>query len=281
MVRFGRQRNRVASALLTPIIFWVLLGFGFSGSFTAEPAPIPQETGGTTTTTSVTPAPAVTLAAAEVAPPVSYLEYFFPGTIVFILLSTAIFSTISVIEDRREGFLQGVLVSPAPRLAIVMGKVLGGAGIATIQGLLFLLLWPLIGQMPETWGMVALVLIQSVAVMFLLAVGLTALGLCIAWPMDSTAGFHAVMMIFLMPMWFLSGAVFPLTGTPFWLKMLMLANPLTYGQTAFAWALTGGRVAVGAPVAPITAMLVLVAFVVLTVSLAVWLVNRPRKDGLA
>ncbi|MEX0776697.1 MAG: ABC transporter permease [Phycisphaeraceae bacterium] len=268
MVRFVRQKNRVVSALVTPILFWLLLGFGLSGNFKAQvagTAAAPDATG----------------------PPITYLEYFFPGTIVFILLSTAIFSTISVIEDRREGFLQAVLVSPAPRLAIVLGKVLGGATLATIQGVLFLAFWPLVGHWPPEgaqalgWVGGLLELAQAIGVMFILATGLTALGLCIAWPMDSTAGFHAVMMIFLMPMWFLSGAIFPVAGAPIWLKTLMLINPLTYGQTAFAWALTHGRLAIGAPLPGLAALGITVAFTVAMVLLAAKLVGTPRKDGLA
>ena len=148
MVRFFRQRNRVVGAFATPLVFWLLLGWGLNRSFTVP----------------VTPETALTPAAVQY--DVGYLEYFYPGTVVLILLFTAIFSTISVIEDRREGFLQGVLVSPIPRLAIVMGKVLGGASIATIQGVVFLALWPLVGPWPG-----AMCILAAVGVMFVLAMG--------------------------------------------------------------------------------------------------------------
>src|SRR5688500_1029719 len=134
----------------------------------------------------------------------SYIRYFFPGTLVMILLFTAIFSTISIIEDRREGFLQSVLVAPVPRSGIVLGKVLGGTVLAAGQGLLFLLLAPLVG-----FHFSILSILAAVGVMLLLAFALTALGFCIAWRMNSTQGFHAIMNLFLMPMWFLSGALFP------------------------------------------------------------------------
>src|ERR1700710_532328 len=117
LVRFLRQRHRIIGALGTPIVFWLLLGLGMGRSFQGINVP-----GGA-----------------------SYLEYFFPGTVLMILLFTAIFSTISIIEDRREGFLQSVLVAPVSRMAIVLGKVLGGTALAFGQGLLFLLLAPLIG----------------------------------------------------------------------------------------------------------------------------------------
>ena len=105
LVRFFRQRNRVFGALGQPIIFWLLFGAGLQRE----------------------------------QPTLDY-AHFFPGTLVMILLFTAIFATISIIEDRREGFLQGVLVAPVPRWSMVLGKVLGGAAIAMLQGLVFLLL---------------------------------------------------------------------------------------------------------------------------------------------
>jgi ABC-2 type transport system permease protein len=121
-----------------------------------------------------------------------------------ILLFTAIFSTISIIEDRREGSCQGVLVAPVSRMSIVLGKVLGGTALAFGQGLLFLLLGPLAGLKLTAGGFVA-----ALGFMLVLAFALTALGFCIAWRMTSTQGFHAVMNLFLMPLWFLSGALFP------------------------------------------------------------------------
>ena len=112
LVRFLRQRHRIIGALATPIVFWLLIGAGMGRSFHFEGLP-----GGG-----------------------NYLQYFFPGTVLMILLFTAIFSTISIIEDRREGFLQSVLVAPVPRMSIVLGKVLGGTVLAFGQGLIFLIL---------------------------------------------------------------------------------------------------------------------------------------------
>jgi ABC-2 type transport system permease protein len=209
LVRFLRQRNRVIGALATPIVFWVLIGFGMGRSFTGPAAG--AEDGG-------------------------YLAYFFPGTILMILLFTAIFSTISIIEDRREGFLQSVLVAPVPRSAIVLGKVLGGTVLAFGQGLVFLALGPLVGVVPSAAG-----LFLSLGLMALLAFSLTALGFCIAWRMSSTQGFHAVMNLFLMPMWFLSGALFPVQNASAPLRALMLLNPLTYGLTGLREALYLGH----------------------------------------
>lgn len=252
MVRFFRQRNRVVGALATPLVFWLLLGSGLNRSFTLPGAPTDS---------------------------VGYLEYFFPGTMVLVLLFTAIFSTISVIEDRREGFLQAVLVAPIPRLAIVLGKVLGGASIATIQGVIYLALWPLVGAWPG-WG----AMIGAIGVMFLLATGLTALGLLLAWPMDSTAGFHAVMNLLLMPMWFLCGAVFPIESAPLWMRTIMYFNPLTYGQSAFTATLighSGGASGWGQSPRGLGIDLALTAaFTLVAVLAAAWLVTRPRREGV-
>jgi ABC-2 type transport system permease protein len=165
----------------------------------------------------------------------NYLQYFFPGTVLMILLFTAIFSTISIIEDRREGFLQSVLVAPVPRMAIVLGKVLGGSALAFGQGLLFLLFAPLVGVRPTAAGVAAALLVMAVV-----SFALTALGFCIAWRMSSTQGFHAIMNLFLMPMWFLSGALFPVENASAPLRWVMRLNPLTYGLTGLRQSLYWG-----------------------------------------
>ena len=200
IIRFYRQRSRLFSAIVQPLLFWLLIGSGLSASF--HPA------------------------GAANGP--SYIEYFYPGIVVLVLLFTSIFATISVVNDRREGFLQGVLVAPVPRWQVVMAQALGGTTLALLQGVLLLLLTPMIGIQ---FGVVSLFL--SLCVMALLAFGLTNLGLLIAWRMDSTQGFHAIMNLLLIPIWLLSGAFFPSTGVPGWLAWTMKFNPLTYGLAAF------------------------------------------------
>lgn len=242
-IRFFRQRSRVIGALATPVLFWILLGFGADRVFSAEAA------GGTSDG-------------------IGYREYFFPGALVMILLFTAIFSTITVIDDRNEGFLQGVLVSPASRAAIVMGKVVGGAGIALAQGLLFLCLYPLVAGWPGIGA-----LLGAAAAMAILAIALTGLGLVMAWRMDSTAGYHALMNILLMPMWFLSGAVFPAATAPTWMKAVMAINPLTYGHQVITDRLLGTQAP--APLVPTwVAWLILAAFAVAMVARVTRLANR-------
>jgi ABC-2 type transport system permease protein len=198
LIRFLRQRHRIIGALLTPLVFWLFIGAGMNHSFKSDGP------GGD-----------------------NFLQYFFPGTIVMILLFTAIFSTISVIEDRKEGFLQGVLVAPVSRMSIVLGKILGGTLLAFGQGLIFLILGPLVGI-----RLTVISLLLAMAVMLIISFALTALGLCIAWRLNSTQGFHAIMNLFLLPMWFLSGALFPAATAWSGLRAVMLLNPLTYGLAA-------------------------------------------------
>jgi len=197
LVRFLRQRHRIIGALATPIVFWLLIGAGMGRSFQT------QGPGGD-----------------------DYIQFFFPGTILMILLFTAIFSTISVIEDRREGFLQSVLVAPIPRTAIVLGKLLGGTILAFGQGLIFLILAPTVGIHLTFAGVIATSLI-----MLIVSFALTGLGFSIAWRMSSTQGFHAIMNLFLIPLWFLSGSLFPPEGAKGPLAAIMKINPLTYGLT--------------------------------------------------
>jgi len=208
IVRFVRQRSRLGSALSTPLVFWLLLGGGFSASF--RPPGSPAGTG--------------------------YLEYLYPGMITLVILFTAIFATISVIEDRKAGFLQGVLVAPVSRTSIVLGQALGGTTLALFQGVLFLLLAPLAGIHLTVSSVLA-----AIVVMVLVSFALTSLGLIIAWRMQSIQGFHAIMNLILMPIWFLSGAFFPASGLPSWLGWLMRLNPLTYGMAALRSSLYMGN----------------------------------------
>ena len=199
IVRFLRQRSRLVSAIAQPLIFWLLLGGGLNASF--NPPGVPDGT--------------------------SYIEYFYPGIITLTLLFTAIFATISVVQDRREGFLQGVLVAPVPRWIIVLGQALGGTTLALVQGSLFLFLAPIIGVPLNPFSVFA-----ALGVMLTVSFGLTNLGLAIAWRMDSTQGFHAIMNLILIPIWLLSGAFFPVSGVPILLEWVMKLNPLTYGVAA-------------------------------------------------
>jgi ABC-2 type transport system permease protein len=203
-VRFVRQRTRVVGAIGQPLLFWFLFSAGLGPTFRMPGAE-----------------------------QISYQEYFFPGTVVLILLFTAIFTTISVIEDRREGFLQSVLVAPIPRWSMVGGKLLGGSAIALAQALLCLAVGWWFG-IRVGLGMILVVTLF----LFVLAVALTGLGFLLAWRMDSTQGFHAIMSVFLMPMWLLSGAFFPAESGL--LAVVLRVNPLSYGVAGLRHLLSSG-----------------------------------------
>jgi ABC-2 type transport system permease protein len=199
VVRFYRNRSRVIGVIASPLLFWIVIGSGFGTSFRANGGHGSEH----------------------------YLDFFFPGALTMIVLFTAIFTMMSVIEDRNEGFLLSVLVAPVSRSVIVLGKVLGGTTLAALQGFLFLIFAPLIGVhfTAATFGM-------TVLTIFLIAFSLTALGFAIAWPMDSTQAFHAIINLFLIPLWLLSGSLFPLSGASAWIRTIMRLNPLTYGTDA-------------------------------------------------
>jgi ABC-2 type transport system permease protein len=204
LVRFYRQKSRMIGVIASPLIFWFLIGSGLANSFRH-----PGDQSG-----------------------MNYLEYFFPGTIALIILFTSIFSTISIIEDRQAGFLQSVIVSPVSRSAIVLGKILGGTVLSLLQAIILLAVTPFIGI-----TMTPLSFLLVCAVLFVLSFGLTGLGFLIAWKMDSSQGFHAIMNLFLIPLWLLSGALFPAAGAAGWLETVMKFNPLSYGINALRGAL--------------------------------------------
>ena len=258
IVRFFRQRSRIVGSIGTPLVFWLLFGAGLSQSFRLGG---PAGDGG------------------EGGP--SFLQYFFPGSLLLIVLFTAIFSSISIIEDRREGFLQGLLVSPIPRWAMVLGKVLGGTIVAVLQGLIFLLL-----ALTLPLEVRPLAAVELVALLFVAALGLTSLGYVFAWRTESTQGFHAIMNLVLMPMWLLSGGFFP---PPSWssssdwgqqlLHVAMRVNPLTYAVAGVRHLLSPG-IDYGSSWTPPLAMCWLVTVVFAGVCfVAAVVMSRQRTTG--
>jgi len=182
LVRFWRQKSRVMGVVASPLVFWLVIGYGSND-----------------------------------------LARFYSGSLVLTVMFSAIFSTISIIEDRREGFLLSMLVSPAPRTSMVLGKILGSATLGWIQGMIFLAFAPLAGV-----SISLAELVPVTAVIFLVSFALTGLGFVIAWKMSSTAGFHAIMNLLLLPMWMVSGSLFPMATAHGWVKAIMWINPLTY-----------------------------------------------------
>jgi ABC-2 type transport system permease protein len=262
-IRFFRQRNRVIGALGQPILFWLLFGTGMHSAFRTGAGQ-------------------------------DFMTYYLPGTMTLILLFTAIFTTISIIEDRREGFMQSVLVAPVPRWTIAAGKILGGAAIAWVQALLFLALALLVGSVPWSLNLVPLMGLMAVA-----AIAITALGVFFAWPMESTQGFHAIMNLVLMPLWLLSGAFFPIpqleSSNPIGqtvIHYVMRSNPVTYIVGGMRQLLTplehAGQVSQASDLVsatywvPSAAMCwcVSLLFMAAAFSAAWWMVSRSGKANL-
>ena len=244
VVRFYRQRARVVGVIASPVLFWLVIGSGFGRSFSSG--------GGTKQ---------------------HYLDYFYPGALIMIVLFTSIFTMMSVIEDRKEGFLLSVLVAPVSRSAIVLGKVMGGTTLAAVQGLIFLVFAPFVGI-----HLGLSVFLLAALIVFLVSFALTALGFAIAWPMDSTQAFHAIINLFLIPLWLLSGALFPLSSASSWLRLLMEINPLTYGVEALRSVLY--------PASPgefslVASMATLILFSLVMFGIAFLMVNRRTTKPAA
>ncbi len=199
VLRYARDRSRIVASLAQPVLFLIVFGLGLS------PAIGSLGRGGD----------------------LSYVQFIFPGIITMAVLFTAIFSAISVVWDREFGFLREVLVAPVPRWAVAVGKMLGGSTTAMVQGLLILLFAPLVGV-----PLAPLTVLALLPAVFITACALSALGLVIAARMRSMEGFQVVMNFLLMPMFFLSGAVFPLGNLPAWLAVLTRVDPVSYGVDA-------------------------------------------------
>ncbi|MEI7704333.1 MAG: ABC transporter permease [Deltaproteobacteria bacterium] len=239
LVRFFRQPSRLVGALAQPILFWGIIGSGMSATFR-----IPGSGEG-------------------------YLRYFYPGVVLMVVLFAAIFTTLSVIEDRHAGFLQAVLAGPASRGAVVVGKVLGSASVALSQAALFLLLAPAAG-----FGLTSIDWPVLVAALALAAVGLAAMGFTVAWLVDNVQGYHAIQMTLLVPLWIVSGAMFPMSPDHPVLATVMRLNPVAYAVSATRRAL-GGPDAPGAlPGSTARDLLVLVAFAAVHLAIAVLAARR-------
>jgi len=212
MTRFFRERSRIVTSVVSPLL-WVMIfgsgmrGSGFSGGGAAAAAGGPD-----------------------------YRVFIFPGILGMTLLFSGMFSGISVIWDRQFGILKAVLVAPVARAGIVTGKALGGATASMIQGALLLAFAPLAGMKLSVAGV-----IEVLPVMLMISVGLVGVGLLIAAFMESLEGFNLIMSFAIMPMFFFSGALYPLETAPSWLRVASWFDPLTYGVNALRAILIPGH----------------------------------------
>lgn len=200
--RYLRSRARIVGSLGQPLLFLFALGFGFG--------PIFQKAGGG-----------------------NYLQYISPGIIGMTILFSSVFFGIEIIWDRQFGFLKETLVAPVPRFEIMLGRTLGGATVATCQGIIVLGISMLAGFRPDSFTGILL----AILMMFLIAVLFTAMGTAIASKLEDMHAFQLIMNFLIMPLFFLSGALFPLTNLPPLLSAIIRINPLSYGVDAIRGAL--------------------------------------------
>ncbi|MED5463035.1 MAG: ABC transporter permease [Myxococcota bacterium] len=241
--RFFRQPSRIAGALGQPIIFWAVIGSGMATTFK-----IPNLE-------------------------MNYLEFFFPGVVLMVLVFASIFASISIIDDRSGGFLQAVLAGPGSRGSMVVGKCLGATTVAFVQAGLFLFFAPLAG-----FELGAIHWPLLISAMFLASFGLTALGFVVAWILDNVQAYHAIQMTILVPLWVVSGAMFPADPDSKVFTLMMSLNPVAYGVTAVRHALYGGSAPLEtvSSTSPLMAMMVLLFFCVVSLGLAVGVCERRR-----
>ncbi len=242
LVRFFRQPSRLAGALGQPIIFWLVIGGGLSGTFRMPGAAV------------------------------SYLSFFFPGVVLMVVMFAAIFTTASVIEDRHRGFLQSVQAGPGSRAALVAGKTLGSASVAVTQAALFLALAPAAGfaYSAVSWPLL-------LAALALAAIALAALGFAVAWGLDHLQGYHAIQMTVLVPLWVVSGAMFPPPeGSGF--AAAMRLDPLAYAVSAVRRALAGNAAPGVLPGSAGRDLAVCAAFAAGALALAILAARRPARS---
>jgi ABC-2 type transport system permease protein len=239
LLRLSKERSRWIGVAAQPLLLWLLLGSGMASTFQ--------------------------IAGSDV----DYLNYFFPGVCAMVVLFTTIFATMAVIEDRREGFLQQVLVSPGSRLSMVVGKCCGVTTVALLQVLLCVLVAPAAGYDLASihWPML-------LAATVLGGVGLTGLSFMFAWVINSTHGYHALMAMVLLPLWLVSGAMFPVSGG--WLGAINDVNPMSYVVDALRHALEGGQCALASS-EPVVALVFLGGFALIAPLGASWIAISYRK----
>lgn len=252
VLRFSRDRLRIVTALVQPLVYLFIFGNGLSASMKA------------------------------MGPGINFTKFVYPGVLGMVVLFTAMFSAISIVWDREFGFLKEVLVAPIPRASMVLGKALGGSTVSMFQGIIMLIFAPLVG-IGLSVGMVA----RLIPIMLLLAFSITSFGILISSRIKVMESFWSVMQFFLMPMFFLSGAFFPLRNLPSWLSVLTKIDPVAYGVDpmrnvvlktlqlpAAAFQKIGLGIVIGGTTLSVMAELgILAAFGLVMIIMAVWAIS--------
>jgi ABC-2 type transport system permease protein len=207
---FVRERGRIIGMIGQPLLYLLIVGQGIASGLTLNQAPADM----------------------------GYMKFIYPGILGMSVLFTSIFSGMSIIWDREFGFLKEVLVAPVPRWAVAVGKILGGSTVAVMQSIILVALAPIAGFYPTP-----LIVLGLLALCFLISFAVTSLGVAIAARMRSMQGFQMMMNFLIMPMYFLSGAMFPVSSAPVWMRTLMVIDPLTYGVDALRNVILSGAAA--------------------------------------
>jgi len=244
VLRYWRDRVRLISSFGQPLLFLIVFGSGLTASLGAG---LTKELGD-----------------------VSYVRFLFPGIVAMAVLFTAVFSAISIVWDREFGFLREVMVAPISRAAVVLGKALGGSTVAMCQGAILLILAPILGVSLDP-----LLVLKLLGLMFLTALALTSMGILIAARLQSMEAFQMIMNFLIMPMFFLSGAFFPLRGLPVWMTVITRFDPVAYGVDPMRRLLLGADLAPGIRLAnhhlgTVEDGLILATFAFVMMVLAVW-----------
>ena len=217
----SRERARIVATVAQPLIYLAILGKGITSGMRLT-----------------------------VAGNIDYIKFMYPGVIGMSILFTSIFSAISIIWDREFGFLKEVLVAPVPRWAVAIGKSLGGATVALVQVAILICIAPLVGI-----SLSPAIVVEMLFLGFLMSIAVTSLGIVVASRMESMQSFQMVMNFLVMPLYFLSGAMFPMVSVPRWMKALMIVDPLTYGVDAIRNVMFAGTmITVGGSARPLVDM---------------------------
>lgn len=238
LIRQVRQPTRIVASIATPLLIWLFIVGGFAGA-------VGDVGGGRSSLTA----------------------YTIPGMASLTVIFASIFASISLIQDRHEGVLRAALVSPAPGWSIALSKVGAGSVLALAQGLVVLLALPMLGVPLSVGGVVG-----AIAVLACVSAALIGLGLALAWIVDSTQGFHGVMNALLMPMWLLSGAVFPVEEAAGWMRVVTLLNPLSWAHSAMR-----GSLGMSDSGVMTLAWSITLGFAVFGVLLGTWTISRSRQ----
>jgi ABC-2 type transport system permease protein len=246
LLRFVRERSRLVSSIVQPLVFLVIFGVGFSGVI------------------------------GQMAPGVDYIQFMYPGIIAMGVLTTSLFAGISVVSDREFGFLREILVAPLGRTGITLGKSLGAVAVALLQVALMLIIAPIVGVPLD-----ALMIAELIPVVAVLAVALSGLGILIATRMRSQQGFQILVQLLIFPLIFLAGVFFPIQTAPEWLQVLSKFDPLTYGVDAIRQIMLGSQAGLGVSVfgqvmTVAQEFAIICVFAVVLLGAAIWAFGRQE-----